>query len=94
MKRLHKGIWYWSTFQEARAYAHSHGHTRIIKYGRGWAVQVRISGPYAGTLSDYRKELSKWSHLDGKAETKAQRKAVYRKYLHSRDVLVWDVYRH
>jgi hypothetical protein len=34
---------------EAADYANAHGHTRIIEYVRGWAVQIRISGPYVGT---------------------------------------------
>ena len=45
-----KGIYYFRTFQVARAYAIEHGlpTDRIIHYGLGWAIQLRISGPYAG----------------------------------------------
>lgn len=41
-------VTYWSTYEDARDYAIAHGYPtdRIIKYGLGWAVQLRISGPY------------------------------------------------
>lgn len=41
-------VTYWPTYETARDYAIAHGYPtdRIIKYGLGWAVQLRISGPY------------------------------------------------
>lgn len=41
-------VTYWPTYGAARDYATAHGHPtdRIIKYGLGWAIQLRISGPY------------------------------------------------
>jgi hypothetical protein len=44
-----KGIYYFSSYDEAREYALSNGFptNRIIHYTRGWAIQLRVSGPYA-----------------------------------------------
>lgn len=49
-KATHKGIYYFPTFEAARAYAREHEHPtdRIIRYERGWAIQERVSGPYVG----------------------------------------------
>jgi hypothetical protein len=46
--RIHKGIYYFPTYENARDYANLHGHptNRIIRYEIGWAIQLRISGPY------------------------------------------------
>lgn len=45
-----RGIAYFSLFEEARDFGamHGHGHPawRAVRYERGWAVQVRPSGPY------------------------------------------------
>ena len=45
-----KGIYYFPTFSAARAYAVGHNHPtdRIIAYKLGWAIQLRVSGPYVG----------------------------------------------
>ena len=45
-----KGIYYFPTYEAARDYAVLKGfHThRIIQYELGWAIQLRVSGPYAG----------------------------------------------
>ena len=46
----HKGIYYFPTYESARNYAREHGAptNRIISYGRGWAIQLHVSGPYVG----------------------------------------------
>jgi hypothetical protein len=48
--RIHRGVYYFPSFEAARAYAREHGHPtdRIIHYGLGWAVQLYVSGPYVG----------------------------------------------
>lgn len=48
---IHKSVYYFKTCQDAHTYAERHGHptTRIIHYGRGWAIQLRVSGPYVGS---------------------------------------------
>ena len=45
----HKGIHYFRTYELARAYAVAHGMPtdRLIHYTLGWAIQLRVSGPYA-----------------------------------------------
>jgi hypothetical protein len=46
--KTYQGVSYWPTYESARAAAAERGFSteRIIKYGRGWAVQAYISGPY------------------------------------------------
>lgn len=48
--KTRKGVYYFPTYKEAREYAttHSYPTDRIIRYEIGWAIQLRISGPYAG----------------------------------------------
>lgn len=45
-----KGIYYFPTYLEARRYALANGYPtdRIISYGKGWAIQLFVSGPYVG----------------------------------------------
>lgn len=45
-----KGIYYFPTFQSARAFANVHAlpTDRIISYTSGWAIQRETSGPYWG----------------------------------------------
>ena len=45
-----RGVTYFSDYADARAAAIAAGLTadRIIPYELGWAVQLRVSGPYAG----------------------------------------------
>jgi hypothetical protein len=43
---LHKGIWYFARYEDAYLQAFARKLDRIIPYGRGWAVQYRVSGPY------------------------------------------------
>ena len=45
-----RGVTYFPTYGAARAAAIKAGLTadRLIPYGLGWAVQLRVSGPYAG----------------------------------------------
>lgn len=48
--KVYKGDYYFPSFEEARSYAIEHGFPtdRIISYGRGWAIQLYVSGPYVG----------------------------------------------
>jgi hypothetical protein len=54
--KTRKGIYYWSTYRRAYAYAQSVGVTlysagawpRAVYYEKGWAIQLRQSGPYLG----------------------------------------------
>jgi len=47
--RLHAGVWYWLTRDGARDFAAGGPlWPRVLKYGRGWAVQAGPSGNYAG----------------------------------------------
>ncbi len=46
--KVRKGICYWPTFIEARAVSEQFAGSRVVEYGVGWAVQLRISGPYVG----------------------------------------------
>lgn len=54
MNKLHNGVRYFPTYTAAREYAQTFGFPtdRIIYYGRGWAIQLRISGPYVGDDTD------------------------------------------
>lgn len=44
----HAGTSYWPTYEAARQWArlNSYPTDRIIHYARGWAIQLRVSGPY------------------------------------------------
>jgi hypothetical protein len=46
----YRGVYYFPTFEAARDYAIANNWpvARIISYQRGWAIQIRISGPYVG----------------------------------------------
>jgi hypothetical protein len=44
--RTHRGVTYFATFAEARNVRDTLPGSRIVEYGRGFAVQLRISGPY------------------------------------------------
>ena len=46
--RTVRGVTYFPTYTEAREYAKSNGFPwdRINSFGAGWAIQLRISGPY------------------------------------------------
>ena len=45
----YKGIYYWDTHKDASKYAHTHGHTKIVKHWLGYAIQVtRYSSPSEG----------------------------------------------
>lgn len=47
--RVSKGIYYFPTYQLAQTYMQEHGvGLRIVEYGLGYAIQLRISGPYVG----------------------------------------------
>jgi hypothetical protein len=47
---LHRGVYYFAAYKTARAWAQDNGWPtrRIIAHGRGWAVQSREGGHYAG----------------------------------------------
>lgn len=54
--RTHKGIFYFPTHRSAHAYAAEHdapASNRIIQYGRGYAIQLHVSGPYVGPAEGY-----------------------------------------
>ena len=46
------GVAYFQDFNDARDHGQKHGKgypaCRVVSYGRGFAVQARISGPYFG----------------------------------------------
>ena len=47
--RISKGIYYFQTYQLAREYMKEHNTgLRIVEYGLGYAIQLKISGPYVG----------------------------------------------
>ena len=53
--RVSKSIYYWLTFEAARAYATSIGvelgdrtWPKAIRYELGWAIQLECSGAYLG----------------------------------------------
>ena len=47
---VHRDIFYFRSRQAAIQYARRYALPvdRIIEYQRGWAIQLRVSGPYAG----------------------------------------------
>lgn len=48
--KTYHGDYYFPTFEAARTYARKHNFPtdRIISYTRGWAIQLKVSGPYVG----------------------------------------------
>ena len=48
--KTHKGIYYFAKWTAAYDYAKANGWPadRIISYDRGFAIQLRVSGPYVG----------------------------------------------
>lgn len=48
--KMHNGVWYFPDFWAAHDYALTKGYPtdRIIEYVRGFAIQLRKSGPYVG----------------------------------------------
>jgi len=48
--KTYKGYYYFPRYEDARDYAKEHvpEHFKIVSYGRGWAIQLRCSGPYVG----------------------------------------------
>lgn len=55
--KTRKGIYYFPSYESARDYAIAHGAPtdRIIPYELGWAIQLRVSGPYVGYLTGFAK---------------------------------------
>ena len=52
LARLHRGIWYWPSYETARDFAMQHDlpTDRIISYQRGWAIQLGKSKAYVETV--------------------------------------------
>ena len=48
--KVHKGVYYFPTYQAAREAARWFGLAtdRFISYELGWAIQREVSGPYYG----------------------------------------------
>ncbi len=48
--KTYHGVYYFPTYYAARNFAcrFAFPTNRIIEYGRGWAIQLRESGPYVG----------------------------------------------
>jgi hypothetical protein len=44
---VYRGISYWNTYAEARDHSKLILGSRVVAYQRGYAVQLRVSGPYA-----------------------------------------------
>ena len=59
--RTHKDIYYFERHCDAAKYAIDNNWPtdRIINYGLGWAIQIRVSGPYVGPTNEKR-----WQHLN------------------------------
>ena len=53
MKTMHKGVYYFPEYTDARRWALDLGYpTHLIRsFERGWAIQLRVSGPYVGPLT-------------------------------------------
>ncbi len=69
-RTAHKGIFYFATRPDALTYANQHQHptSRIIAYERGYAIQLRKSGPYVGptVAAEQRQAMIDWAaHDDG-----------------------------
>ena len=49
-----RNVYYFPSFGEALAYATQNNwpSDRIIHYTRGWAIQLKVSGPYVGPTSE------------------------------------------
>jgi len=46
MTTTRKGTTYYPSYDHARAVSRSIAGSRVVAYELGWAVQLRISGPY------------------------------------------------
>lgn len=58
--RVRRGIFYWPTYRDARAYRDAHVSTAnpkikpcIVGYQVGYAIQLWTSGPYVGPAEGY-----------------------------------------
>jgi hypothetical protein len=51
MIKTHNNIYYFPTYKDAKEYAITNRHPtdRIIAYELGYAIQLRVSGPYVGS---------------------------------------------
>jgi hypothetical protein len=49
--RIYKGVYYFPTYKTAKNYAEENNFptNRIIRYGRGHAIQLKVSGSYVGS---------------------------------------------
>ena len=52
--KTYRGVTYWPTYDSAIAYANGHNLPvdRLIEYGRGWAIQKCVSGPYWNAVKE------------------------------------------
>ena len=42
----HRKVSYYSDYRDARAVSNLMPGSRVVSYGRGYAIQLRVSGPY------------------------------------------------
>lgn len=57
VKTTYRGTYYFADYSDAQKYAKDNNFptNRIISYERGWAIQLRVSGPYVGPDTKTRK---------------------------------------
>ena len=73
-KKSRKGTYYWTTYDEAYAWAAENGWPtdRILEYGLGWAIQAGCGGKYAGPLTQedspdlHWRGYAHWKNAQGK----------------------------
>tara|TARA_R100001079_G_scaffold95344_1_gene58373 strand:- start:493 stop:678 length:186 start_codon:yes stop_codon:yes gene_type:complete len=52
--KQYKGVAYFKNYKDARLHMKKHApNGRLVSYERGWAVQVRISGPYLDKFGNH-----------------------------------------
>ena len=63
--KTYKGIFYFPSRESAESYARKNGFplNRIIAYGRGYAIQTKVSGPYVGP--ELIRERANWELFAG-----------------------------
>lgn len=80
--KTYKGNYYFPTFQDARSYAEKHNFptTRIIEYGRGWAIQLRIGGAYVGKTKVRRHKRKYHLYMWDDGKRRKKKPSVRRNY--------------
>jgi hypothetical protein len=68
--RTYKGINYYPTDRTAEEIRNTlpdkwKGSSRVVKYGRGHAVQIHLSGPYVGADLNPETHRCNWCHQPG-----------------------------